>query len=129
MRKVLILALLILGFSFVLSPISARAFDPFEKTCDSATSGSSVCTEVAEKKGTNPFDGSQGIIPTIANFMAALGGLIAVIVIMVSGLRLIMSSGDSAKVTQSRNAIIYAAAGIVVIVLARTILGFVINKL
>ena len=106
-------------------------FNPWETTCTPGTHAeeSSVCKELNDPNKKNPFDGSEGIIPTIANFMAAIGGLIAIIVIIASGLRMIMSSGDSAKLTQSRNAIIYAAAGIVVIVLARTIIKFVLDRL
>lgn len=129
MKNYLLTFAVIVGLVGVFAPANAMAFDPFASTCDGDTAGSSVCTEVEETKGKNPFDGSQGIIPTIANFMAAIGGLIAIIVIIMSGLRMIMSSGESAKITQSRNAIIYAAAGIVVIVLARSILGWVISKL
>lgn len=114
----------------VIVPVSianAEFVDPLKTNCEGRAAASSVCQEL--KKKDNPFDGSQGIIPTIANFMAAVGGLLAVIVIILSGLRLIMSSGDAAKVTQSRNAIIYASAGIVVIVLARTIIGFIIDRI
>jgi hypothetical protein len=132
MKRVFILLVVLLGLVAIFMPVTARAAEPFnafEQTCDGDTANSSVCTEVSSSAGKNPFDGSSGIIPTVANFMAAVGGLIAVVIIMLSGLRLIMSSGDSAKLTQSRNAIIYAAAGIVVIVLARSILWFVISKL
>lgn len=128
MKKILIISILILGLVAVLFPAPTyAAFQRLPETCEGRAWYSSVCQEVG--KNNNPFDGSSGIVATIANFMAAIGGLIAVVVIMLSGLRLIMSGGDSAKLTQSRNAIIYAAAGIVVIVLARTIIGFVLSKL
>lgn len=130
MKRIINFSLIVLGFLAFLYPTSVSAAAPFQRfpsTCSGKAQSSSVCQEVG--KNNNPFDGSSGIVATIANFMAAIGGIIAVVVIMLSGLRLIMSGGDSAKLTQSRNAIIYAAAGIVVIVLARTIIGFVLSKL
>jgi hypothetical protein len=122
----LVAGLLVFAVMAIL-PMHVEAFDPFSSTCDGDTADSSVCTEVSENR--NPFDSGDGIVPTVANLLAALGGIIAVVIIIISGLRLITSGGDSAKLTQSRNAIIYAAGGIVVIVLARTILGFVIDRL
>ncbi|MEO8785079.1 MAG: hypothetical protein ABI221_02040 [Candidatus Saccharimonadales bacterium] len=40
-----------------------------------------------------------------------------------------MSSGDPAKVSQAKNTILYAVVGLIVIVMARTIIVFVINRL
>ena len=53
--------------------------------------------------------------------------MIAVVIIMISGLKMIMSSGDSKKLSDARNAIIYAAVGLVVIALARVIIEFILR--
>lgn len=128
-KRILLVLLLLISFFGLFNNNVSAAFNPWESTCNNDTTGSSVCQNVNDPNKKNPFDGSEGIVPTIANIMAAVGGLIAVIVIILSGLRMIMSSGDSAKLTQSRNAIIYASIGIVVIILSRTIIKFVLDRI
>ena len=55
------------------------------------------------------------------------GGILAVLMIVASGLVYITSSGDAAKVSQAKNMIIYSCVGLLVMVLAslivKTILG------
>lgn len=112
----------------LLAPISVSAFDPFKKACDGSTdaNSASVCQDniTADPE---PIYGPNGIIPKIANIVAAIGGIIAVVIIMMSGLKMIISSGDSKKLADARNAIIYAAVGIVVILMARVIISFILG--
>lgn len=54
-----------------------------------------------------------------------LAGVIAVIVIVVAGFMYVTSGGDPAKVVRAKNAILYAVIGLVVIILAFIITGFV----
>ena len=77
----------------------------------------------------DPILGNDGIIITVANYIAWFAGAIAVIMIIFAAFRFVKSSGDSAKVTAARETIIYTLVGLVVIVLARVITGFVISKL
>lgn len=77
----------------------------------------------------DPILGNDGIIINVANYIAWFAGAIAVIMIIFAAFRFVKSSGDSAKVTAARETIIYALVGLVVIVLARVITGFVISKL
>ncbi|HMT56096.1 MAG TPA: hypothetical protein PKD20_04435, partial [Candidatus Saccharibacteria bacterium] len=64
----------------------------------------------------------------VANLLSAAVGVAAVIVIIVAGVNMTMSQGDSGKVKASRDAIIYAAVGLVVVALSRTIVYFVVNR-
>ncbi len=61
------------------------------------------------------------------NLLSFVAGIIAVLMIMLAGLRYITSQGDSQKVSQAKNAIIYAAIGIVVVALAQLIVRFVLG--
>jgi hypothetical protein len=110
-------------------PASVHAFDdPFAKACEGSedAKNSSLCKEKASVDP-DPIYGSNGIINKIANIIAAVAGLAAVIIIMLSGLKMIMSNGDSKKLSDSRNAIIYASVGLVVIAMARVIVGFIVG--
>lgn len=65
---------------------------------------------------------------TVADIISFVAGGIAVIFIIIGGFRYVTSSGDSSKVASARSAIIYAAVGIVVVLLARVIVSFVLSE-
>lgn len=105
-------------------------FDPFGQACDGSeeAKNSTVC-KGRDTADPNPIYGDNGIINKVANILAAIAGVVAVVIIMVSGLKMITSNGDSKKLTDARNAIIYACIGIVVIILARVIIGLIMGRL
>ena len=57
-----------------------------------------------------------------------LGGAVCVIVIIIAGIFYALSNGDQAKVTQAKNAILYAIVGLVIVMLAFVINNFVIGR-
>jgi hypothetical protein len=59
---------------------------------------------------------------------SAIVGIIAVVVIIISGLQIIMSGGNSEKISNARDRIIYASIGLVVVAIAQIIVMFVISK-
>lgn len=112
---------------FAAGGIAAAQFNPLDKACTGAAAGSAACRD----KSNNPdsITGPNGVIVRVTNIVATIAGVAAVLVMIVYGIVMIVSYGESGKVTQARNAIIAAAVGLVVIVLARTIIVFVINRL
>jgi len=117
------------GPLLILTTQASAQFDPLETSCleGSTTNSSAVCEEANNTD--NPLVGNDGILTTVANLLSLAAGVIAVIIIVVAGIQMTLSGGDSQKVTNSRNAIIYAAVGIAVIVVARSIVLFVINRI
>ncbi len=114
--------------SVLLVPAGVGAqFDTLEQVCG-PDSTSAVCTENERGKDEDPFIGENSTLEIVANFLAVITGVIAVIIIIIAGITMMLSGGDSTKVQNSRNAIIYAAIGIVVVTLARTIVVFVVNR-
>ena len=71
---------------------------------------------------------NDGRITNIFNVVLAAAGAVAVTVIVIAGIQFTMSQGDPAKVKTSRDAILYAVIGLVVVILAFVILNFVIGK-
>lgn len=65
---------------------------------------------------------------TILNYVLAIFGAIAVIMVVYSGIQLIISQGNSEKVAQARRGVIYAVAGLLVIGFAQVIVLFIFNK-
>lgn len=83
-------------------------------TCD--TSGADVGNKVDD------------IIKLVINIFSLLVGVVAVIMIMVGGLKYVTSGGDSGNVTGAKNTILYAIIGLVVVALAQIVVKFVLSK-
>jgi cytochrome bd-type quinol oxidase subunit 2 len=80
--------------------------------CDPASAGTSV----------------ESVVRTVINLLSLIVGIVAVIMIIIGGLKYITSSGDSANVSSAKNTILYAIIGLVVVALAQVIVRFVLNK-
>lgn len=68
------------------------------------------------------------IIRTIINLLSAVVGIVAVIMIIIGGLRYITSGGNDSSVTGAKNTILYAVIGLVVVALAQVMVHFVLSK-
>lgn len=115
-------------------PAEVLAYSPTAGACGAAQSSGTGATASAtcndpNVASNNPITGPNGIILKVANFIALLAGLSAVIVIIVAGFRYVTSGGDPGKAKNARDAILYAIIGLVVILLGDTILNFVLSKL
>ena len=71
--------------------------------------------------------GSDGVFTKITNTILFAVGIISVIMLIYGGLRYIISGGDSKKVTDAKNTIMYAIIGLIVSILSFAIVNFVIN--
>ncbi len=70
-----------------------------------------------------------GAFNTIANVLIGLSGAAAVLVLIAGGFMYVTSNGDAKRVTQAKDTILYAIIGIVVVILAYAIVGFVTGSL
>lgn len=68
------------------------------------------------------------LLTTIINIFSAIVGVIAVIMIIVGGLRYITSGGDSSKVSAAKSTLMYAIIGLVIVALAQLIVHFVLAQ-
>ena len=73
--------------------------------------------------------GPEGVFTEITNTILFAVGIISIIMLIWGGLRYILSGGDSKKVTDAKNTILYAIIGLVVALLAYAIVNFVINAI
>ncbi len=72
--------------------------------------------------------GNSGIFQTITNVLLFILGAVSVIMIIIGGLRYVVSGGNSANVTAAKNTILYAIVGIIVAILAYAIVNFVLGS-
>lgn len=125
MKRLLLSSLML--FIMCLVPLKVSAVDLFNSACsDSASASSAVCSEHTTG---NPITGSNGVILKVTNILAIIAGAAAVILIIIAGIRLVTSAGDSNAVSGARQSILYALIGLVIIFLAQAIITFVIKKL
>ncbi|MGH7142137.1 MAG: pilin [Candidatus Saccharimonadales bacterium] len=86
------------------------------------TGGSASCASGASTSNFNT------LLAQIVNIFSAIVGVIAVIMIIVGGLRYITSGGDSSRVGAAKTTILYALVGLVVVALAQLIVHFVLGQ-
>lgn len=100
--------------------------------CTSDVSGQPLTNGIgcAQPDGT-PTDlvGDAGIFNTIANILIFIVGIIAVIMLIIGGIRYALSGGDQSAVTAAKNTILYAIVGLIVAFLAFAIVQFVAGQL
>ena len=71
--------------------------------------------------------GTDGVFTKITNTVLYAVGIISVVMLILGGLRYVISGGDSKKVTDAKNTIMYALIGLIISILAYAIVNFVIN--
>lgn len=72
--------------------------------------------------------GSSTVADILSTVFVVAAG-IALIVIIIAGIRFMLSRGDPQKTAQARNTIIYAAVGLIVMALAFSIVQLVAREL
>lgn len=78
--------------------------------------------------GSGSTNNLNSILQWAVNIFSAIVGVIAVIMIIVGGLKYITSGGDSSKVGSAKNTLLYAIIGLIIVALAQVIVHFVIAR-
>lgn len=73
--------------------------------------------------------GDTGVIRQVSNTLIFIIGIVAVIMLIWGGLRYVVSGGDSKKVTDAKNTVLYAIIGLVISFMAFAIVGFIVDAL
>ena len=73
--------------------------------------------------------GDNGIFTTITNTMLFIIGALSVIMLILGGLRYVISGGNAAAITAAKNTILYAIVGLIVALLAYAAINFVLTTL
>jgi hypothetical protein len=81
------------------------------------------------KSNTNSLFGTTGIFHTIADTLIYIVGAVAVIMLIIGGLRYVISQGSKEGVASAKDTILYSVIGIVVAILAYAIVSFVTGSL
>lgn len=83
-------------------------------------------SEVCKSSGT---DNATTTVKNLINLALWAIGIVAVIVIIISGYKFITANGEAAKVASARNTLLYSVIGLVVAMLAWGIVAFIVNRM
>lgn len=103
------------------------ASNPLQCAC-SAGGGASSSPACNPGKG-DPIAGPNGILKKASLVIAFIGGVTAVIIILLGGFMFVTANGDAQKVANARRAVLGAVIGIIIIAASESIIIFVVNKL
>ena len=73
--------------------------------------------------------GGAGVFKQVTNTILYIVGVIAVVMLIIGGVKYLISGGDAKKVTDAKNTILYDIIGLVIAFLAFAIVNFVISAL
>jgi uncharacterized membrane protein len=73
-------------------------------------------------------DNATVMIKIVISLLMMALGFISIIMIIIGGIRYSTSQGDSGQLSNAKNTIIYAVAGLVIAILSFSIVNFVIGK-
>jgi glucose uptake protein GlcU len=68
------------------------------------------------------------IVKSIVNVLLFIIGAVAVIMIIIGGIRYTVSQGDQSQVSSAKNTILYAVIGLLVAIFAYAIVNFVVTS-
>lgn len=119
-KQILIACAVVIGAGLAALPTStASAINVFQN-CGGRGS-TAVC-------GAANSDNATSQARIIINTMLFLLGTVAVIMIIVGGVRYTTSAGDASRVKAAKDTIMYSVVGLVVAILSFTIVNFVVGR-
>ena len=101
------------------------AYTPLNDACSTAPN-SATC----KSRGTgieNPVTGANGTIMRVINIISVIGGVIAVLIMIVAGIRMAASQGDPKAISEAKKAIVAVLIGLAVLATARLIVSLIIK--
>ena len=104
--------------------IKKDQFHDMNASCDDAT----LTNEQKEILGCNSSEPPMQNFINVMNVVISLSGVIAVVVIVIAGITYSTAMGDAGKLAKAKKMLLYAIVGLVVVLLAFTIVNFVLDS-
>ncbi len=141
MKRLLIIFSLLAGL-MLSAPVALAVYDPLSSVCvpDSPSINSPTCQQYLKQQknpNSDPVAGPTGVLQTVTNIMAMLTGIVAVVMIIISGLSFMTAGGNIAgqragdnpsKAKKARAQLNAAVIGLLIVALSWSILTFIIQK-
>lgn len=91
-------------------------------TNGNTTGGNNSCSDTG---GT----GIEDIMKRVIQIFSIIVGFVAVVMIIIGGIKYITSGGDSGNISGAKNTIIYAVIGLIVVALAQILVHYVLRNI
>lgn len=117
---------------FMYASTAQSVFAVDSATCnklEGGITGGVDCAIGEDSKAKTDLFGDEGIFSRIIEILLFLVGAISVVMLIIGGIRYVLSSGDQNAVTAAKNTILYAIIGLVVAFLAFGAVRFVTGAL
>lgn len=124
MKKILTAGITCLALIMAMIASPAKAVDVFEN-CTGDAANTSICRATNDDKLFGPGSIWNNILSTLTFII----GAVAVLMLIIGGLRYVTSNGEAQQVTSAKNTILYAVVGIVLAVMANAIVNFVLTNI
>jgi hypothetical protein len=72
---------------------------------------------------------TRSSINNIRSVLFPIIGAIALLVIVISGLRYILAGGDAQKISKAKNGVIYALVGLSIAIISGAVVSFVVKRI
>jgi len=119
LMKLMIATAVVIGVGVAILPgVDANAVNVFDQC------GANADAAVCKAKG----DNASSMIQTVINILLYILGIIAVVMIVIGGIRYTTSNGDPGSLKTARDTIIYSVVGLVVAILAYAIVNLVVGR-
>lgn len=84
--------------------------------------------QTANQSCASGSDRINSALEVVLNLLSIIAGVIAVIMLIIAGIRFVTSQGDPNGTKGARNAIIYACVGLIIVALSQVIVRFVLSR-
>lgn len=99
---------------------------PAYVSADAVSDAQQGVSDIGGNEGSNAIS-LESRIKTIVNILLFILGAIAVVMIIIGGIRYATSNGDSSAITSAKNTILYSVIGLIVAILAYAIVNFILD--
>lgn len=123
-KKISMIYILLLALT--ITPANVNAASTIQACDVPGASKSAVCQD---KNSYNPDSNPViGIIKTAINIVSYMAGAAAIIGILLSSIRFMTANGDENSISSAKKTLIYSAIGVIVVLIAQSIVAFALNK-
>lgn len=128
--RIIILPMLVLMTILLPAAVSSQSTTKsLQQTCDGAAAKTEYCKNLKSGDGNRKILGKDGVLTKVAQFIVFLTGAVSVIMVIIGGLRYVLSGGDSNATKGAKDTVMYAVIGLVVAIFSQIIVTFVLSRL
>jgi hypothetical protein len=133
MRKIILTVSLIVALLMPAAVSAVSSTTVYASAFNSTNASDQACSGISGKVDsgdcTAPGRSLTALVKVLLNLLSAIIGVVAVVMIIVSGFKFVTAAGDAGKVAAARSTMVYAIVGLLIVAFAQFITQFLLKKL